>query len=70
MFAPAKTPAPIITRLNQEIVRVLAQAEIKEKMFAAGVEAVGTSPEQLLTTVKGEMTRLGKVIKDANIRDE
>lgn len=49
---------------------MLGQAEIKEKMFNAGVEAAGTAPEQLIATVNAEMARLGKLIKDANIRDE
>ena len=68
IFAPAKTPAAIINRLNQEIVRVLNRAEVKEKFFNAGVEVVGSSPEQLAATIKSEMARMGKVIKDAGIR--
>jgi tripartite-type tricarboxylate transporter receptor subunit TctC len=70
IFAPAKTPAAIVNRLNQEIVRVLNSAEVKEKFFNAGTETVGSSPEQLMVTVKSEMVRLGKVIKDAGIRAE
>ncbi len=70
IFAPAKTPQPVISRLNQEIVRALAQPDIKEKLFNAGVEAVGSSPEQLSITVKSEMTRLGKIINDAGIREQ
>ena len=68
MFAPPKTPAAIIGRLNQEIVRVLNRAEVKEKFIGAGVETAGSSPEQLAATMKSEMARLGKVIRDAGIR--
>jgi tripartite-type tricarboxylate transporter receptor subunit TctC len=70
MFAPAKTPAPFINRLNQELVRVLNRPDIKEKLFNAGLEAVGSSPEQLAATIKLELASMGKVIKDAGIRDE
>jgi len=70
VFAPAQTPAALVRRLNQEIVRVLKQADVKEKFHRAGVETIGSSPEELSATVKSEMTRLGKVIKDAGIRDE
>ncbi|MBI3939178.1 MAG: tripartite tricarboxylate transporter substrate binding protein [Betaproteobacteria bacterium] len=70
MFAPAKTPATIINRLNQEIVQVLNRADVKEKFFNAGAKVVGGSPEQLMATMKSEMARLGKVIKDAGIRAE
>ena len=68
MFAPAKTPAAVIGRLNQEIVRVLKTPEAKDRLFNAGLEAVGSSPEELAAFVKSEMSRLGKVIKDAGIK--
>jgi tripartite-type tricarboxylate transporter receptor subunit TctC len=67
MFAPAKTPPPVIKRLNSEVVRYLQTAEAKEKLLASGVEPVGSSPEELAATVKAEIARMGKVIKDAGI---
>jgi tripartite-type tricarboxylate transporter receptor subunit TctC len=70
ILAPAKTPAALITRLNQEIVRALHSADVKEKLFSAGVEAVGSSPEQLAAAIKSEMDRMGRLIKDAGIRGE
>ena len=68
VFAPAKTPAPIVSRLNQEIVRLLSQADLKDKFLASGSEVVGSTPEQLAATVSSEIARMGKVIKDAGIR--
>ncbi len=68
MFAPPKTQVAVINRLNQEVVRVLNRPEAKEKLVASGVEAAGTTPEQLTATMKSEMTRLGKVIQAAGIR--
>ncbi len=70
IFAPAKTPPAIINRLNQEIARALNKPEIKERLFNSGVEVVGSSPGGLAATMKSEMARLGKVIKDAGIREE
>lgn len=70
VFAPAKTPAALIRRLNQEIVRVLNGADVKEKLFNAGVEVVGSSPEEFAATMKSEMARWGKVIRDAGIRPD
>ena len=67
VFAPAGTPATLVTRLNQEIVRALNRPDVKEKFFNAGVEVVASSPEQLATIMKSDMVRLGKVIKDAGI---
>ncbi len=68
VFAPAGTPAALIQRLHREIVKVLQAADVKEKLFNSGVEAVGSSPGQFAARVKSEMGRLGKVIKDAGIR--
>ncbi len=68
VFAPAKTPKAIITRLNQEIVRVVTRADVKERFFKMGMETVGSSPAQLSATVKMEVTKWAQVIKDAGIR--
>ena len=68
IFAPVGTPAPIVQRLNEEIVRVLRRPDVKEKFIATGVEPVGDSPESLAAIVKSEMDRMGKVIKVAGIR--
>ena len=70
VYAPAKMPATIIRRLNQEIVRILKRPDVKEKLFNTGVEVVASTPEQFADAVKSEMARMGKVIKDAGIRVE
>lgn len=70
VFAPIRTPAPIVQRLNEEIVRVLARPEVNDKFLAAGVEPVGSTPQELSATIKSEIVRMGKVIKDAGIREE
>jgi tripartite-type tricarboxylate transporter receptor subunit TctC len=70
IFAPARTPPAIVNRLNQEIVRVLNLPDIKEKFLATGVEVVGNLPRQFAATVKSDIERLGKVIRDAGIKIE
>ena len=70
MLAPAKTPAALISRLNQEVVTGLNRADVKEKIFNNGSEVVGSSPQGLAQVMKAEIARLGKVIKDAGIREE
>ena len=70
MFAPAKTPAAIINRLNREMAQALNRPEVKEKFSGAGQEIVGGSPDQFAAAIKADATRMGKVIKDAGIRDE
>ena len=68
VFAPAGTPATVIKRLNQEIVRFVNTAAAKKLFLGRGAEIVGGSPEQLAETIRAEMARLGNVLKNANIR--
>ncbi len=70
MFVPAKTPATIINRLNQEIVQILKSPDSKDRLIAGGVEAIGSSPEQLASTVKADVSKWGKLIKELGIRAE
>ena len=70
LFAPAKTPAAIIGRLNDEIIKVLNRADVKEKFLNYGIEAAGSSPQQFAATIKSDMTRIAKLIKDAGIHIE
>ena len=70
MFAPIKTPTPIINRLNKEIVQILKQPDVKKKFLDAGAEPIGNSPQQATDMIKSEHTRLGKVIKEAGIKEE
>ena len=68
LFAPAKTPAAIITRLNRDIVRYLGTPEAKELFLrTGGSEVVANKPEQFAAKIKSEMVRLGKLIKDVGI---
>ncbi len=67
-FAPAKTPAAIIKHLNHEMVTALHKPDVKEKLFASGVEAVGNSPEEFAAIVKTDQARMAKLVKEAGIR--
>ena len=70
IFAPAKTPAAVIARLNQEIARTLARPEIKERFFNLGIEPGANSPEQFIAFIKADLASMGKLVKDAGIRVE
>lgn len=67
IVAPAKTPSPTIGRLNREIGRVLAQADVKERFLAAGIEPRASTPEELGALRKSDIARVSKLIKDAGI---
>ena len=67
MFAPVKTPADIISRLNAESVKVLVTADMKARFAEHGLETVGSTPAQLDQWLRFEMDRWGKVIRDNKI---
>ena len=69
-FAPAKTPAAIIGRLNRELVAALGKPDVREKLLKGGVEAVGSSPEELGAYVKLDIARIEKLIKSAGIKTQ
>jgi tripartite-type tricarboxylate transporter receptor subunit TctC len=69
MFAPAKTPPAIVNQLQQEIARGISKPEVKELFQNAGVEVVASTADEFSAVIKSEMARLGKVIKDAGIRE-
>ena len=70
VFAPVGTPTAVIGRLNQEMVRAINRPEIKAQFLSAGTEPVGSSPGELATAMNAEMSKYGKIIKDAGIRVE
>lgn len=70
LFAPAKTPDATIRRLHQEALRFLEKPEVRERLLNVGQEPVGGPPEQLMDTIKLEMARVSKLIKDAGIPTE
>jgi tripartite-type tricarboxylate transporter receptor subunit TctC len=70
IFAPAKTPKPLINRINREVVRVLNQADIRDKFLSLGLEPVANSPEQAAAYIKSDTAKWSKLVKDANIRGE
>jgi tripartite-type tricarboxylate transporter receptor subunit TctC len=70
VLAPAKTPRPIIDKLNTEIVRILHSPDVQSRLAADGSEAVGNTPEQFGAHIMSEVAKWSKVIKEAGIRAE
>lgn len=68
MFVPAKTPKPVIDKLNQALNTVVHEADIRDKLLAQGSEGVGGTPAALGRLVDAELVKWAKLAKDANIR--
>jgi len=71
VMAPAGTPRSIIDRLNGEINRVVRDPQIvKERLNTVGLEAVGTTPEQLLEVMQADLAKYTKLAREAQIKPE
>jgi tripartite-type tricarboxylate transporter receptor subunit TctC len=70
MFAPPGTPADIIDRLNAEVGRMLADAEVKARFANEGADSIGGSPREFAAYLKADYEKWGKVVKEAGIRPE
>jgi tripartite-type tricarboxylate transporter receptor subunit TctC len=70
LLAPAGTPPEIVTKLNTEIAKLMNSPDTKKALFDAGVEPSPSSPEEMTTYMTQELTRWGKVVKDAGIKLE
>jgi len=68
IWAPARTPAILINRLNQEIVRFISRTEVKDQFLAVGADTVGSSPEEFASVIGADIVKWTKVIKEAGIR--
>jgi tripartite-type tricarboxylate transporter receptor subunit TctC len=68
LLAPAKTPAPIIARLNSESIKAVNQQDVKAALLQEGLEPVGDKPQEFAATIKTEVARWMKVVKAAGIK--
>jgi len=70
LWVPKGTPKDIVTELHRLIVEGLATTDVKDKLAAMAYVPIGNSPEQCEAFFKDEMTKWGKVIKDAGLKAE
>ena len=70
VFVPGTTPKEIIDRLHGEIVKIVADPEIKRRLAAVGFEAVGSTPAEFDARVKAEIAKWAKVIRDAGLKPQ
>lgn len=68
IYAPGKTPRPIIDKINREIGSILKLQEIKDAMLLQGAEVVYTTPEEFDRFQRAEIVKWSKVIRDAKIQ--
>jgi tripartite-type tricarboxylate transporter receptor subunit TctC len=69
-FLPAKTPKPVVTKLNALVREALADPKLREEMATAGGRARSSTPDELRAFVRSEITKWGAVVKSAGIQPE
>jgi tripartite-type tricarboxylate transporter receptor subunit TctC len=68
LLAPAGTPRPVVDKLNAELNRVLRLAQVREKLAAQGLDAVGGTPDEFSRLMKADYERFVRVVKAAGIK--
>ena len=68
IVAPAGTGKDVVARLNSEVVKALADPEVREKLNAQGLTPRGSSADELGTITRDQLARYAKLIKDAGIK--
>ncbi|HEX2826015.1 MAG TPA: tripartite tricarboxylate transporter substrate binding protein [Burkholderiales bacterium] len=67
IVAPAKTPRPVVMRLNQEIVKAVSSADVKQQLASFDLEPIGSSPGQMTSHINDELQKWAKVARDAKL---
>ena len=67
VLVPAKTPPPIVSKLNSEIVAILRKPDIRERFAAQGAEAVGSTSAEFAAHIRREIDKWGKVVRAAKL---
>jgi tripartite-type tricarboxylate transporter receptor subunit TctC len=70
VIAPAATPAPIVEKLNAEMVKVFKRPDVQARLTDMGAEYVGSSPQELSTQLANDVRTWAKWVKDAGVRVE
>ena len=70
ILVPAGTPSDIVTALQRESAKILAQPDMQERLAALGYDVVASTPEEFAIRIKSEIDMWAKVIRAANIKAE
>jgi tripartite-type tricarboxylate transporter receptor subunit TctC len=70
LVAPAGTPKDVIARLNTEVVKLLQDPETRERLAAQGFEVRTSTPDQLGSYIKNEITKWAPLVKESNVQPE
>lgn len=70
VLVPSKTPPPVVSKLNQELVRIVRTPDVSEQIQRVGADVLANTPEEAAAIVKTDLKKYAQVIKSLNIRVE
>lgn len=70
ILVPARTPRAIVTRLHDEVVKVLNLPDVRERLTAQGLNVVASTPQAFASHIKSETEKYARVIKQVGIKPE
>jgi len=70
LLAPAGTPREVIARLHAELMRALADPEVRERFTSVGTQVVGSTPDEFAAQIRADIEKWGQVVRTAGIRAE
>jgi tripartite-type tricarboxylate transporter receptor subunit TctC len=68
IIGPARMPAPLVSRLNQELVKILNEPSVRERIVFDGSEPVGSSPEEFRRFMHADLAKWAKVVKESGAK--
>lgn len=70
VVVPAKTPKPIVAKLSKELMRIIRQPDVHERFASVGLDAVGSTPEELADLIKRETVMYAKLVKQIGYKPQ
>ncbi len=70
LMAPAGTPRAIVARIQQELAKMVASPEVRERFATMGAEGVGSTPAEFAAMLANETARYARLVKEANLKLE
>jgi len=68
LLAPAKTPAPIVSKLSHAVAEALHDPEVKRKLIESGAIPAPNSPQDMAAFLKAEYERWGRIVREKGIK--
>jgi tripartite-type tricarboxylate transporter receptor subunit TctC len=70
VLVPARTPKPIVTRLNAELVKIVHLPEVRERFLEQGLTPVGSKPEDVSKLMREESAEYAKLVKKIDLQPQ